>query len=87
MTRKRKSMGVVEDHDGRPEISKSRRTTMKETEKNVHMTTSMYSLGAKSFCERGTTYRLRRETTNWVEWKLDESGRLPGELTKKTRIV
>ena len=77
-------MEMVEDHAGRTEITKSRQTTTNETEKNVQMTTSMYSLGAKSFCERETSYGLRRETTNWMEWKLDESGRLPGGLTRKT---
>ena len=74
-------MEMVEDHAGRTNTTKSRRTAMNETETTEPMTTSMFSLGAKSFCERDTTDGLRRETTNWVELKKKESGRLPGDLT------
>ena len=85
--RKRKAEGVVEEHYRRLEGSKSRRTLLTENEKTVEMTNSTGYLGAKSFCGRGTTEDSGREATNWVECNLDDSGRVPGDLTKKTKFT
>ena len=85
--RKRKAEGMVEEHYRRPKGSKSRRTSLTETEKTVEMTNSTGYLGAKSFCGRGTTEDSRREATNWVESNLDDSGCIPGDLTKKTKFT
>ena len=82
--RKRKAEGTVEDLDRRPEDSKSRRIAVKETEETVEDTTY---LGAKSIYGRGTTADERREATNWVERNWNDSGLIPGDLTKKTKFL
>ena len=79
-------MEMVEEHDRRPDVLKSRRTSATEMKKTVELTISTNYLGAKSFCGRGTTEDIRREATNWVESNLDDSGCLPGDLTRKTQF-